>query len=45
MPRQDGVLERMNKMLMEKAMGMINSVRLGCEFWAEAFNTICYLVN
>jgi transposase InsO family protein len=44
-PQQNGVAERMNKTLMEKARSMLSGVRLGQEFWAEAVDTACYLVN
>lgn len=30
---------------MEKAMSMFNGVGLGQEFWVEAMNTKCYMVN
>jgi transposase InsO family protein len=42
---QNGVAERMNKTLMEKARCMLSGVGLGKEFWAEAVGTACYLVN
>ena len=35
----------MNKMLMERARSMLSGARLGQEFWAEAVDTACYLVN
>ena len=44
-PEQNGVVERMNKMLMERARSMLSGVRLGHKFWAEAMETTCYLVN
>jgi hypothetical protein len=44
-PQQNGVVERMNKMLMEKERRMLSGVGLGQEFWAEAVGTACYLVN
>ena len=44
-PQQNGVVERMNKTLMEKARSMLSSARIGQEFWAEAVETACYLVN
>jgi hypothetical protein len=44
-PQQNGVAERMNRMLMEKARCMLSGVGLGQEFWAEAVGTACYLVN
>jgi hypothetical protein len=44
-PQQNGVVERMNRTLMEKARSMLSSVGLGQEFWAEAVGTACYMVN
>jgi hypothetical protein len=44
-PQQNGVAERMNITLMEKARSMLSGVRLGQELWAEAVSTACYLVN
>jgi hypothetical protein len=44
-PQQNGVAERMNRTLMEKARSMLSGARLGQEFWAEAVSTACYLVN
>eukprot|EP00253_Pinus_taeda_P025635 PITA_25635 len=35
----------MNKTLMERERSMLSGVRLGQEFWAEAVETACYLVN
>jgi len=44
-PQQNGVVERMNKTLMERARRMLTGSGLGQEFWAEAVDTACYLVN
>ena len=44
-PQQNRVAERMNKMLMERARSMLSGARLGEEFWVEAVETTCYLVN
>eukprot|EP00253_Pinus_taeda_P006771 PITA_06771 len=35
----------MNKTLMERARSMLSGAVLGQEFWAEAVDTACYLVN
>eukprot|EP00253_Pinus_taeda_P010978 PITA_10978 len=35
----------MNKTLMERARSMLSGAGLGLEFWAEAVDTACYLVN
>jgi hypothetical protein len=44
-PQQNGVAERMNRMMMEKERCMLSGAGLGQEFWAEAVGTACYLVN
>ena len=40
-----GLIERMNKTLLEKARCMLSNVELSKEFWAEVVNLACYLVN
>ena len=35
----------MNRTLMEKARSMLSGTGLGQEFWAEALETACYLIN
>jgi len=44
-PQQNGVVEIMNKMLMERERSMLSGSSLGHEFWAEVVDTTCYLVN
>eukprot|EP00253_Pinus_taeda_P018317 PITA_18317 len=44
-PQKNGVEERMNKTLMERARSMLSGAKLGQEFWVEAMETTCYLVN
>jgi len=44
-PQQNGVAERMNKTLMERARNMLSGATLGQEFWVEAVDTACYLIN
>ena len=44
-PQQNGIAERMNNTLMERARSMLIGVGLGQELWAEAMETTCYLVN
>ena len=44
-PQWNGVIERMNMVLMEKSRCMLNDARLGKELWAEVVGTACYLVN
>ncbi|GJZ19365.1 retrovirus-related pol polyprotein from transposon TNT 1-94 [Tanacetum coccineum] len=44
-PQQNGVAERMNKTLLERARAMLATARLGKSFWVEAVNTACYVIN
>ena len=44
-PQQNGVAERMNKTLMEKARSMLSGARLEKKLWDEAIATACYLIN
>eukprot|EP00253_Pinus_taeda_P012924 PITA_12924 len=44
-PQQNGVAERMNKTLMERERSMLSGAGLGQEFWVEAVDIACYLVN
>lgn len=44
-PQQNGVAERMNKTLLERARCMLSNAGLSKEFWAEVVNMACYLVN
>ena len=44
-PQHNGVSDRMNRTLMEKARSILSSVAIGQEFWVEAVETTCYLVN
>ena len=44
-PEKNGVVERMNKTLIERARSIINNANLPKEFWAEEVSTTCYLVN
>jgi hypothetical protein len=41
----NGLVERMNKMLMEKVGSMLGGAELGQELWAEAIGIAHYLVN
>jgi hypothetical protein len=38
-PTKNGVVERMNRTLMEKERSMLSGVRITQEFWAEAVDT------
>ena len=44
-PQQNGVAERINKTLLERARCMLNQTKLGKQIWAEAVATRCYLRN
>ena len=44
-PHQNGVVERMNMALLERARSMLSNANLGQELWAEAISTACYLIN
>ena len=44
-PQQNGVAERMNMTLLERARCLLSHARLSRDFWVEAVNTTCYLVN
>ncbi|GJZ97609.1 retrovirus-related pol polyprotein from transposon TNT 1-94 [Tanacetum coccineum] len=44
-PQQNGVAERMNRTLLERARAMLATASLGKSFWAEAVNTACYVIN
>ena len=44
-PQQNGVAERMNRTLLERARCMILNAGLSKDFWAEAISTAFYLGN
>ncbi|KAG7300386.1 hypothetical protein JYU34_015988 [Plutella xylostella] len=44
-PEQNGLAERMNRTLVEKAKCMIFNACLQKEYWAEAISTAAYIVN
>ena len=44
-PQQNGVAERMNMTLFERAQCMLSNAGLSKCFWVKAINTSCYLVN
>lgn len=44
-PQQNGVAERMNRTLLEKARCMLSNSGLNKNFWAEAVNTACFITN
>lgn len=44
-PQKNGVIERMNRTLMEKVRSMLSGAGLEQRFWAKAVATACYLVK
>ena len=44
-PQQNGLIERMNRSLMEKARSMLSGVGLGQELWEVVVDIACYLKN
>ncbi|GKG15994.1 gag-pol polyprotein, partial [Tanacetum coccineum] len=44
-PQQNGVAERMNRTLLERARAMLATTSLGKSFWTKAVNTACYVIN
>lgn len=44
-PEQNGLAERFNRTIVEKAKCLLFDAKLGKEFWAEASNTAVYLHN
>ena len=44
-PEQNGVAERMNRILVESVRAMLADARLPHRFWAEALSTAVYLRN
>ena len=44
-PQKNGVAERMNMTLLERARCMLSNAGLSKCFWAETVNTACFLVN
>ena len=45
MPQQNGVVERKNRTLMEKARSMLSDVGLSQDYWAETIDIACYVLN
>lgn len=44
-PQQNGMAERMNRTIVEKARCMLFGDNLGISFWAEAVSTAVYSIN
>jgi transposase InsO family protein len=44
-PQQNGVVERKNRILLDKARTMLDEYKTPDRFWDEAINTTCYSIN
>ena len=44
-PQENGVSERMNRTIMERARSMRLHAELPLQFWADAVDTAIYLIN
>ena len=44
-PQQNGLIERMNRTLIEKVRCMLFNTNMSKHFWAETVNTAAYLIN
>jgi transposase InsO family protein len=44
-PKQNGVVERKNRTLMDMVRTMFEEYKTSDWFWAEALNTACYSIN
>jgi transposase InsO family protein len=44
-PKQNGVVERKNRTLLDMATTMLDEYKTPDRFWAEAINTACYSIN
>lgn len=44
-PQQNGIAERMNRTIVEKAKCMLADANLGKEYWAESVNMAVHLIN
>ena len=44
-PQQNGMAERMNRTLTERARSMLNFMQVEKKWWAEAMNTAVYVTN
>ena len=44
-PQQNGVVERMNRTIVEKVRCMLRVANLPKSFWCEAVQTACYPIN
>ena len=44
-PQHNGVVERMNQTIVERAWCMLKLAKLPKSFWGEAINIVVYLIN
>jgi transposase InsO family protein len=44
-PRQNGVVERKNRTLIDMARTMLGEFKTPKQFWSEAVNTACHAIN
>jgi transposase InsO family protein len=44
-PKQNGVVERKNRTLLDMARTMLDEYKTSDQFWAEAVNIACYAIN
>jgi transposase InsO family protein len=44
-PQQNGIAERKNRTLIEAARTMLDEYKVSDQFWAEAINTACHVIN
>jgi transposase InsO family protein len=44
-PQQNGIVERKNRTLLDKARTMLDEYKTPDWFWSEAINTACYSIN
>jgi hypothetical protein len=45
MPLQNGIVERKNRTLIDKARTMLGEYKTSDRFWAEAMNMACHAIN
>ena len=44
-PQLNGLVEMMNKTLVERVRCVLSNAKLPNSFWAEALNTVAYVIN
>ena len=44
-PQLNGLTERMNRTLVERVRCVLSEAKLPNSFWAEALNTVAYVIN